>query len=208
MDYKASPCNPFFYHIYFMRCYIKNGANSTYYYKDILRNNDFVFNPRYNRWQKDCSSSEGKKYARFCRRRGLNFTIEDPKYTRSTDYRQSFFKERPYDRGRKYRCVYCGKLLKKSQVEVDHVIPVDKAANYNKYKRLLRLSGCKTINDVKNLSASCRKCNRRKSNKAGYWIIRGFLGRSFLYWTIKRTFIGLFYTIILIIIGVSIYYYV
>ena len=51
-------------------------------------------------------------------------------------------------------------------------------------QRLLKSNGCDNVNDVKNLVASCSRCNRKKSNLMGLWYIRGKLGACKWYWDI------------------------
>lgn len=46
----------------------------------------------------------------------------------------------------------------------------------------MKIKGIHNINDVKNLISSCSKCNSRKSDKMGLWIIKGEIGRHFGYW--------------------------
>lgn len=77
---------------------------------------------------------------------------------RSTDYRQQYFKKNPGLLGKIHFCYYCGKPLIKKYVEVDHILPVSKSH----------------INSTFNLAASCRKCNRSKSDKVNHLVVVGF----------------------------------
>ena len=91
---------------------------------------------------------------------------------RSADYRYQYIKKHPGFLGL-YMCAYCGKIIKKDKMEVDHVISVDLAAHSRLYRLLLF---GKNVNDTNNLVASCHACNRKKTNHGGLWIIRGKTG--------------------------------
>lgn len=63
-----------------------------------------------------------------------------------------------------YKCLYCGKLFPREEIEVDHIIPKSRFMggilwNPNKYW---------------NLGAACRHCNASKSKKVDRRIIIGF----------------------------------
>lgn len=135
-------------------------------------------------WQKHIDDSKHKelKYVRkFCRRRLLKYCFKDDSMERSTNYRSNFFKNRKGVFGSNiYVCAYCGRFMTKKNVRVDHIIPVYKAKNYNFYKKLLSFQGIKNVNDARNLTASCEKCNQKKSAYGGLWIIRGWFGKSWL----------------------------
>ena len=106
-------------------------------------------------------------------------------YNRSSNYRQAFFSK---NKARRYHCAYCGRRLKEEDVEVDHLIPVGAVKNKFLPRILLRLSGVSDVNDEKNLVASCRKCNRKKSDKLGVWLFRGMIGRHKTIWVIRYLF--------------------
>jgi 5-methylcytosine-specific restriction endonuclease McrA len=105
----------------------------------------------------------------------------DKRYERGSGYRQTFFESN----NGPYRCAYCGKRLKDDYIEVDHLIPVSKAKTSTGVRTWLQLCGIKNVNDARNLVASCKKCNRKKSDKTGFWVIRGAIGRYNIIWTIK-----------------------
>lgn len=94
------------------------------------------------------------------------------KFNRSTNYRTDFIDNHPGWNGF-YVCAYCGKIIPKSKMEVDHVIPVSLSRKKRWYRFLLK---GKSVNDKSNMVASCSRCNRRKSNKAGLWMLRGKIG--------------------------------
>lgn len=154
-------------------------------------------------WQKhinDEKRDELKKVKKFCRKHFLKYGFIDDSMERSTDYRRRFFKEQRGVFGTKiYICAYCGRFLTKKNVRVDHIIPVYKAANSGFYRTLLSLRRIKNVNDVRNLTASCEKCNSRKSAKGGLWVIRGWFGRSPVRIIIKE--------ILLLLLGSTALYY-
>jgi len=88
------------------------------------------------------------------------------------DYRKIYFKNaKPIKSKNKeyYRCLYCGKLFEKGNIEVDHIIPKTRFMagiiwNPNRYW---------------NLGAACRYCNAKKSKKVDYRIIQGFKNKNF-----------------------------
>ena len=63
-------------------------------------------------------------------------------------YRETFFNNTPSFMG-KYRCVCCGGLFTKSQIDVDHRIPKRQGGT----------------DDLWNLQAMCKTCNRSKGAK-------------------------------------------
>ena len=111
------------------------------------------------------------------------YRFYDKRYERSTNYRKEFFEEHKGP----YRCVYCGRKLKASNLEVDHLFPVAKAKASVGARTLMQICGIFDVNDPKNLVASCKRCNRKKSDQMGFWLIRGTLGRSNTFWKVHRT---------------------
>lgn len=68
------------------------------------------------------------------------------------DYRADYFKEHegrriPFRKERCYKCVECGKWFPKSQITIDHRIPIRKGGTH----------------DIWNLQTMCRPCNLHKS---------------------------------------------
>lgn len=106
----------------------------------------------------------------------------NPKYERDSTYRERYISAHPPKNG-KYRCVYCGRLVPKEKMEVDHVVAVDRV----KKNWLYRLCVPNGVNDISNLVCSCHRCNHKKSSKGGLWIIRGHFWKVVLpiYITIK-----------------------
>lgn len=110
---------------------------------------------------------------------------------RSANYRCNFFKANKGLRGHRkhYHCSYCGRIKKKDDITVDHLIPVNKVlkgCHKRFWKMVLRLNGINDINDTRNLVPACRKCNSRKGANTGIWIIRGLIGRHFGFWCIEK----------------------
>lgn len=62
-------------------------------------------------------------------------------------YREKYFRENKGFMG-KYRCVRCGKWFKKSDIDIDHILPKSRGGNDELY----------------NLQAMFKHCNRSKGN--------------------------------------------
>ena len=103
-------------------------------------------------------------------------------WVRSGNYRKDFFAA---NKG-PYRCRYCNRLLKKDYMEIDHLIPIDKAKVKGHYRRVLEKKGIRNVNDIRNLVPACQRCNRLKGSKTGIWYIKGILGQYPTYWKIRR----------------------
>ena len=110
-------------------------------------------------------------------------------YERSCNYRKRFFDKKKGILGtNKYHCAYCGKILSKRNVQVDHLIPINKVRGPGIGRLTMRLMGIKDINSPKNLVASCEKCNKKKSDNMSGWIWSGLFGRHFVFWIIVWLF--------------------
>lgn len=112
---------------------------------------------------------------------GFDYRAYNKRYARASNYRKTFFEE---NKG-PYRCAYCGKRLKADKLEVDHLIPVAKAKSEVSARALLQICGIKNVNDHKNLVASCHRCNHKKLDKMGLWVIRGAIGRHKFVWVVR-----------------------
>jgi hypothetical protein len=95
------------------------------------------------------------------------------KYQRSANYRTQYINWHPGVFHKYYICAYCGRIVPRDKMEVDHVIPVDKTRK-SIFARLLLPDG---VNSYRNMVSACHSCNRRKSNKGGMWIVRGIVGK-------------------------------
>lgn len=160
---------------------VSNGRHSTYDHRKFLADNGFVFEQKTKMWKKEYAISDKrfeKTIFKYCKKNRLIYKKSNSKYERGTDYRKTFFsKSRPFIGGL-YFCIYCGKLISKKRVEVDHIIPVHKAQEKRLFQKIIDMKKWSDINDCRNLGASCRRCNRKKSDKTGLWTIRGFIGKS------------------------------
>lgn len=115
---------------------------------------------------------------------------------RSSDYRKRFFKEKRGIKNKYYFCPYCGKLLRnKAKIEVDHIISIKYAKRSVLAKKIFKKSK-DGVNSIKNLTASCRRCNRRKGAKGGIWIVLGLYGIFFMPLIRVAFFIMVFYLLI------------
>ena len=129
----------------------------------------------------------------------MNFNLN--KYQRSTDYRRQFLRHnKGIFGGGNFFCSYCGKLLTPQKMTVDHLIPVNKVKKIGIARLIMKVRGIRNINDINNLIPSCYRCNSRKSDKMGFWILKGDIGKHPWYWIFKRS-------LILAIIVVLIYTY-
>ena len=97
------------------------------------------------------------------------FRKKQTKHIRSNNYRYQFINEYPGVLGF-YCCSYCGKIVSKKYMQVDHIVSIDYANRHPKYANF-------DINKLSNLTPSCKRCNLKKSNKGGLWIIRGKIGQ-------------------------------
>ena len=170
------------------------GKNSTYPYRQKLRGMGFDFKKtgRYTGiWRKQVESEEEAQTAKdFAGSHGLACRIERPEERRSSNYRPLFFETHPglFGSGL-YQCVYCGRIKKRDQITVDHLIAVNAIQqdtfSARIYRRLLKRMNITDINDPRNLLPACRSCNSRKGSKGGFWILRGILGRSLILWIFR-----------------------
>jgi 5-methylcytosine-specific restriction endonuclease McrA len=136
---------------------------------------------------------EKNKIIRKAKWRGIKYRCYEERWSRSSDYRRKFIKvyKAPY------RCRYCNRKLKEEDMVVDHVIPVAKVKkNKNHARLLLKIKGIEDVNDLKNLVASCDKCNGTKRDKMGIWLIKAWIGKFDFYWKIKPIITLIFWGII------------
>lgn len=144
------------------------------------------------RWNEDAyyGIAQYKKLERvkeYCTKNGLTVKIDNDFAERSSNYRAMFFKTYEPQIGKYYLCAYCGKLLTKEKVTVDHLYPIKKVKTSQKVQQKFRKMGYKDVNDPRNLVPACSKCNSRKAAKMGSWIIRGEIGRITRLWIIRKT---------------------
>ena len=155
----------------------------------------------YNKWTAIQSYREAKKTVKRAESIGLDARCFDEKYDRSTNYRQMFIKANPAE---KYRCVYCGKLVSKDRMTVDHVIPVALAKKSKKYQKKLKTKN--GVNDLSNLVPSCWKCNKKKGASASkWWRLKATVGRYNAYWAMRLILILVLVLILIVIVAKSKY---
>jgi HNH endonuclease. len=128
------------------------------------------------------------KIKKYCSLHKYRFRIENNLGRRGSDYRRRYFIMNKPVIGDKYICVYCGKLLTKDELTVDHIYPIGKASNSLKYQKKLSRKGIKNINDGKNLVSACAKCNALKSADTGLWILKAKIGRIYPLWIVRYLF--------------------
>ena len=129
-----------------------------------------------------------EKIRSYCKAEKLNFKIKNSMGNRSANYRSKFFTHHsPNFLGSFYICAYCGKLLSKKNVTVDHLYPIGQVSRSVKYQKKLKKKGIQNINSAENLVPACERCNMKKGDKAGLWILRGKLGRHTSIWLIRWT---------------------
>lgn len=76
--------------------------------------------------------------------------------------------------GKFYMCPYCGRIMTRNSMQVDHIISINLANEHRAYRILVPNDD---INNIRNLTASCPECNNRKSDSGGGWIFLGRFGK-------------------------------
>lgn len=167
---------------------VYNGINKTYYCRCDLNAFGLSFKKteKYSgKWVGKADEDKANAIKEYCIKNKLRVNITDLAYTRAHNYREVYFENNKgiFGDGRYYHCVYCGKILKKDKVTVDHFFPINKVKNspYSSINiRLLKKFGIEDINDKRNLVCACKSCNSSKGSKGGIWLVRGYLGRFFI----------------------------
>lgn len=169
---------------------ISNGKEKIYNRRQYLASTGCTFvKRRYGKsfYKKKVSEEEKDDLVRYCKSNGLKCDVIEEKYTRNSSYRKDFLDQ--YRSKSHILCAYCGLPVDKKNITVDHVIPVDKAKKGKSGARILmKLFKIEDVNSQKNLAAACRKCNSRKRTKMGFWLIRGFVGKSNVLWAFRWIF--------------------
>lgn len=122
----------------------------------------------------------------YCYHHKLRFQINNSFGKRSSNYRQEFFIHYPPYKKDKYFCSYCGKVISKNNLTVDHLYPVHIVNKSSYYQAKLMAMGALSVNDYKNLVPACKKCNSKKSSKIQGWVWRGKIGRIQSLWPIRK----------------------
>ena len=165
---------------------IDNGHSKTFIYKDDIKKMGFKYDANCQNWQKEINTEEELNDVElYCGKRGL--AVISPFTKRSNNYRDIFFENNPpVDKRERYRCVYCGRKLKRNKVSVDHLISVYRSQISQKSRNKLRKMNCTSVNDVKNLVPSCRHCNSSKGYWLYPWIWMAKIGKNEKFWKIKN----------------------
>ena len=140
-----------------------------------------------------------KRQANACVKKAMKMGYKarcfDEKYERSPKYRYNFIKNNPPVNGY-YRCAYCGHKVRKDDMEVDHILPVSKAKEYEWVRKKLKHG----VNDLSNLVPSCHRCNMRKLDSVAFrWRMKAKLGRHQEYWGVRKIIL-----LIIVIIAIAI----
>ena len=150
-------------------------GNLYYEMNDLSENDLKQFKKDFWRIQKFRMSAYDGVYMKSCEMR----------WVRDTKYRNKLI-DADYKNGRKKRCVYCGKTYDVTDMQVDHIIPVNGLMNTTKARNVASFFGIHETNDLKNLVFACKKCNMKKGAKLNaYWVIKAFIGRHKTYWKIR-----------------------
>lgn len=162
---------------------LRNGSRSTYCIKESLRKNSFVYKNKI--WFKKTSIRfELLRWKHVWRIKCFVY-VEDL-HERGKTYRKDYFQvHKPLWKDR-YHCAYCGRILPKNQLAIDHIIPVQKAKTSRFWQGILRLFFKDGVNDHRNLTTACKRCNSRKGAKTSFWVLRGMIGKSFFFWVFLK----------------------
>lgn len=133
-------------------------------------------------WKAKIPESEKKKAQKILKKSRVRAVWYKKEWGRASNYRNIFLRSFKGP----YRCRYCNKLLKPSKLQVDHIVPIDKVKKSALTRKMMKLFGIVNVNDPRNLASACSKCNARKGNNGGIWIVKGYLGQFHLYWILLR----------------------
>lgn len=162
---------------------LRNGKRSTYCIKEKLKKHGFRYKDK--RWSK--KTTNRFEIFRWKHLRGIKCLVYiEGLHERGKDYRKDYFASHEPIRKSKYHCAYCGRLLPKDELAVDHIIPVQKAQASRFWQRVLSVFCPDGVNDQRNLTTACTHCNSKKGSKAGIWVLRGYLGKHFVFWVFFR----------------------
>lgn len=99
------------------------------------------------------------------------------KYNRNETYRRQFLQS--HNKDFRYFCAYCGRYLTREMLEVDHIIPCAKTRRSWFWRRYIDWKGYNGVNDFRNLTAACSRCNRLKCDKVQiHWLFFAFLSKK------------------------------
>ena len=132
------------------------------------------------------SQSEYNSLCSYCAQNKINIEIINRFGTRGNGYRRNFFMAYKPVIGNYYVCAYCGKLVHKDRLTIDHLYPVGRVKRSAVLQKKLMKLGYESVNDVRNLVPSCDRCNYKKAARMGIWIIKGKIGRHPFVWLVRH----------------------
>lgn len=131
--------------------------------------------------------------------RGIRTRAYESRWARSADYRSLFLSENEPP----YRCIYCGRYISSDEMQVDHIVPVAAVKKSAFARWLLERKDIHSVNDIRNLAPSCRRCNMKKGTKLGLWYIRACLHRNPEWETIKGGILFWIFFLVAVVLGVA-----
>lgn len=132
------------------------------------------------------SLENAKKVKKYCKRHNIKYNLINSNFERGSSYRRSFFMSNPPSKKGNYFCAYCGRVIPKKDITVDHIIPIY-SVKYSLFKqRLLTKIGVPNINCEKNLAPACKGCNIYKGTRGGIWILFGIIGKQQKLWYFRH----------------------
>ena len=138
-------------------------AEKKYYFQHVNTENDSKIVALKKKWQHI----------------GFKTAIINLNYKRSSNYRDTFFSQQKPFWKQYYFCAYCGRLITKNKITVDHLYPVAAVRKSPMLQKKINLNG------YSNLVPACKSCNSKKGMKMGFWILRGKLGKNSILWCIR-----------------------
>lgn len=174
-------------HIVIVR--LSDGKNRLYNVHTYLASVGFTFNKRSagnSFYEKEMTEEKASDWETFAKKNKLNIDIIPKEYMRSTDYRDTYFKNNRPVVEAKYRCAYCGKKIPFRETTIDHIFPINKLCYDPSVRKRAARWGINGANEEKNLVTACKSCNSKKGTKMGIWIYKGFLGKSESFWIFRK----------------------
>lgn len=114
-------------------------------------------------------------------RKGRRSDIVCDSWRDSNNYREEYFKRNRGFAGLLYFCSQCFKpMVNKQKIQVDHIVPPSRFSRRRQTRKGIKNTSFRSrmLNHSFNCAAICSKCNQRKSNKMGLWVLRGMLSKS------------------------------
>lgn len=186
---------------------LADGKRQLYDVRGILAQNGFTFNKRsYGNsfYEKKSLESEVSTWETFAKNNKLRIDIIPEEYTRSDNYRETYFKNNRPVIEAKYRCAYCGKMMEYKDTTIDHIFPINKLSYDPNVRKRAASWGINGANEEANLVTACRSCNSKKGTKMGIWIYRGFYGKSETLWKFRKV-VRMMIAILAVLIAFGLY---